>query len=280
MSDATLGTKAVNNPGAVPNFPGTAGLVNYNAGNRLVDAINQDRGIDGGSVGAHIRRGAQPNVRYQFSSNVDGEIGVYFAKRINDPNRNVTTDLTNDDLGEVDIVENLIVWVLEDIAGGRTINVDADPPLVGVGVVIQEDEETGLPIVLHLGPYNRGRTYGFPTEDWTGGTSITLQPCYIDGGSTGAGTISASVVSDGSSWTMKNGTMLAADVTIIEYDVTGDPATFITSIEDTDTETHYKTRDSWGNFHGTESDWQLLVENETCDEASANSSMIMNWMGM
>ncbi len=151
MADAIPGNAIQNTNAPLVRFPPT-GLVNFNGGNRIIDELNRRNG-SGGTNGQTPAGGAQPNVRYQFSSNGDF-LGVYNAKQFKDgPNPSVVADLTADDLGTLSDDEDIVVWVLEDIeAGARTIDVTTDPPPIGAGVVIQEDEATGWPIAVHVAP--------------------------------------------------------------------------------------------------------------------------------
>ncbi len=174
MADSIPGNTVAGDNDSLTRFPST-GLVNFNDGNRVVDFINR-RNNHGGAGGGVPQGGAQPNVRFRFTTAVSGQIGVWKAKTINDPNPLVSYDLTFADLGTVSSDEDLIVWVLEEVASGARM---AAVNEIGVGIVIHaEDSATGFPIAVHVAPAIPRSVFPVRVE--------------VDGGADGDGTTAAS----------------------------------------------------------------------------------------
>ena len=115
--------------------------------------------------------------------------------------------------------------------------------------------------------------YGKPTGAFSSGATVTLAPCDINGTSTGEDNVTVYLQASQASYTMTNSTTIPTTeiipcVAAGDYDlyVLGRPKLVITNFQ-VDTTNHLlqmKTRDDWGTFCGTESDWVTVHTGDVC----------------
>jgi hypothetical protein len=133
--------------------------------------------------------------------------------------------------------------------------------------------DAGMPVLMVDGsnPIKFGAVTG---GDWTSGTTFDLNPCSADGVTTGEPSVAVYAKKDKSSYSMVNSTNVPMD-TVVPYVIGSngdlfvlgdDPSTAMTDFQiDGDTyKFQKKTRDTWGTFHGTESDWVDIITGGAC----------------
>ncbi len=115
--------------------------------------------------------------------------------------------------------------------------------------------------------------FGITQSDFSTGTNVLCLACTVDGSTTSGSTFSVFLKSDRSSYSTSNSTKIST-ATILLYArgtssdcfVVGTPRTVVTNFQYS-TASHtlqVKTRDDWGIFCGTESDWVTKETAETC----------------
>ena len=148
---------------------------------------------------------------------------------------------------------------------------------VGAGVILWKESGTGQKwAIVRLGnPSSPQIRFGKPVSAFSSGATLTLDPCDAHGTDTGEENVTVYVQADRSSYAMHNSTTIPTSE-IVSFVLAGDgycyvlgrPVLVMTDFR-YDTSTHYlqkKTRDSWGPFAGTESDWVNVGDSTECDD--------------
>ena len=151
--------------------------------------------------------------------------------------------------------------------GGRT-DVAADT------IVRLESRQTsdGLPIWV-FGGGGAAIRFGKPTGAFSSGATLTLDPCDVAGADSGEANETVYVQSSKASYSMHNSTTLATG-TVVPFAqaadgywyVVGMPKVVLTAFQVVTASQllQMKTRDDWGTFCGTESDWVTVHTGDVC----------------
>jgi hypothetical protein len=160
-----------------------------------------------------------------------------------------------------------------DIADGETTSLAASD--TGSATILWREGGTGVQwAVVRLGGGKAEQVmFGKPTSEWTGGSTMTLDPCDVAGTDNGRENATVHVLPGG--YSMTNDTSVGTDQVVPyvrgddgEYYVLGTPIEVVTTyrIDGANLKFQKKTRNVWVLVAGSESDWVDVHTGDECPE--------------
>jgi hypothetical protein len=222
-------------------------------------------------------------VQFKITAIVAGQIGYYVARKVplshvGAPEGNLSED--HFDMREVSPEigtesDEFIAVNLAEVGKSDFHRVPVGRIQWGVAWAgwMKEDENQNRTYVRFYDA-NNGRFYGLLTGSaFTSGTTIQLNPSSSNGVLTGEAAVTCFVKKDKSSYAMTNGTNVPMD-TVVPYEsgsdglyVCGDPREDMAAfrVDGATQKLQYKTRNSWGEWFGTDSDWVDAHTGQLCE---------------
>jgi hypothetical protein len=173
---------------------------------------------------------------------------------------------------QVDVDEDC-EYAAAEIADGDTASLTASDD--GSATILWRAGGTGVQwAVVRLGGGRSEQVmFGKPTSEWTGGSTITLDPCDVAGTDNGRENVTVHVLPGG--YSMTNGTSLGTDQVVPyvrgdagEYYMLGRPIEVVTTyrIDGANLKFQKKTRNVWVLVTGSECDWVDVHTGDECPE--------------